>query len=87
VFQSHRFTFARLAAQGALAAALAASLALAGCGRRPSGLDAPPLAAAGEMPQNGPSGTAPAQQTVGPDGKPLVPPPETRKTVLDWLID
>jgi hypothetical protein len=87
VFPSHRFTFARFAARGALAAALAASLALAGCGRKPSGLDAPPLAAAGDM-QNAAPPAAPAQR-IGPDGKPVPPPPppESRKTFLDWLID
>jgi hypothetical protein len=68
---------------------LAASLALAGCGRKPSGLDAPPLAAAGDMQgdgQNAPPPAAPAPH-VGPDGKPLPPQPEPRKTFLDWLID
>ncbi len=82
-----RFGFTGLAARGALAAVLAATLALAGCGRRPSGLDAPPLAAAGDAQQQGaPNGAQPAP-TIGPDGKPLPPAPPKQRTVLDWLID
>jgi predicted small lipoprotein YifL len=69
-------TLARLATLGALAVALG----LAGCGRK-AGLDAPPMAAAGDVQSNGQPGAA-----VGPDGKPL-PPVEKRKTFLDWLID
>jgi predicted small lipoprotein YifL len=62
-------------------AALAAALALAGCGRK-SGLDAPPMAAAGDLQTSGQPGAAPAVA-----GKPAPPPPEKRKTLLDWLID
>ncbi|HEY6254431.1 MAG TPA: hypothetical protein VIY51_01430 [Xanthobacteraceae bacterium] len=88
VLQLPRLTFARFAAQAALAAALAATLALAGCGRKPGGLDEPPLAAAGDVQQSGPYGTAAAPRSnLGPDGKPLAPPVEKRKTFLDWLID
>jgi predicted small lipoprotein YifL len=88
VIQSPRSSFAgldlaRFATLGALVAALVAALALAGCGRK-SGLDAPPMAAAGDLQQSGPSGTAP---TLGPDGKPVAPPAQKRKTILDWLID
>jgi len=57
-----------------------AALGLAGCGRK-AGLDAPPMAAAGDLQSNGQPGAA-----LGPDGKP-VPPVEKRKTILDWLID
>jgi predicted small lipoprotein YifL len=89
VIQSPRFIFAGFslagfAARGALAAALVAALALAGCGRK-GGLDAPPMAAAGDYQTNGQPGAAP-----GPDGKraaPQAPQPEKRKTILDWLID
>jgi predicted small lipoprotein YifL len=81
VIQSSRSAFAGFAARGALAAALVAALALAGCGRK-AGLDAPPVAAAGDYQANGQPGAAPA-----PDGKPVAPPAERRKTILDWLID
>jgi predicted small lipoprotein YifL len=85
VIQSPRSALANhspsgFAARGALVAALLAALALAGCGRK-SGLDAPPMAAAGDL-QAG--GQPPA---LGPDGKPVSPAPDKRKTLLDWLID
>jgi predicted small lipoprotein YifL len=84
VIQSPRSSFAGLGlARFATLGALVAALALAGCGRK-SGLDAPPMAAAGDLQQGGPSGTAP---TLGPDGKPVTPPAQKRKTPLDWLID
>jgi predicted small lipoprotein YifL len=88
VTQSPRCTFAGFslagwAARGALTAALAATLALAGCGRK-TGLDAPPMAAAGDYQTNGQPGTAPA---TAPDGKPVAAPVEKRKSILDWLID
>ncbi len=84
VIQSPRSSFAGLdLARFATLGALVAALALAGCGRK-SGLDAPPMAAAGDLQQSGPSGTAP---TLGPDGKPVAPPAQKRKTILDWLID
>ena len=71
----------------ALVAALVAALALAGCGRK-AGLDAPPMAAAGDLQASGQPGPAPALgSTLGPDGKPVSPPAEKRKTLLDWLID
>ena len=76
-----RFSLARFAAFGALVAALVATLGLAGCGRK-TGLDAPPMAAAGDLQGSGQPGAAPT-----PDGKPVSPPAEKRKTVLDWLID
>jgi predicted small lipoprotein YifL len=80
VIQSPRFTLARFATLGALAAALV----LAGCGRK-GGLDAPPMAAAGDLQANG---QGPAQgPTAGPSGKPVSPAVEKRKTILDWLID
>jgi predicted small lipoprotein YifL len=87
VIQSPKSSFAKIdlagfAARGALVAALVAALALAGCGRK-GGLDAPPMAAAGDVQTNGQPGAAPA---VGTDGKPVAP-TEKRKTVLDWLID
>jgi predicted small lipoprotein YifL len=69
----------------AVAVALAATLALAGCGRK-SGLDEPPLAAAPDQP----SSTAPGgSAALGPDGKPLPPPaqPDKHHSILDWLVD
>jgi predicted small lipoprotein YifL len=88
VIQSPRSALANLsaagfAARGALVAALLAALALAGCGRK-SGLDAPPMAAAGDLQAGGQPGPAPA---LGPDGKPVSPSADKRKTLLDWLID
>jgi predicted small lipoprotein YifL len=74
VIQSPRFTLARFATLGALAAALV----LAGCGRK-GDLDAPPIAAAGDLQANG--------QGPAPNGKPVSPAAEKRKTLLDWLID
>jgi hypothetical protein len=68
---------ARFAALGVLVAALG----LAGCGRK-SGLDAPPMAAAGDVQTSGQPAAAPASA-----GKPVAPQPEKRKTFLDWLID
>ena len=62
-------------------AALAAALALAGCGRK-AGLDPPPMAAAGDLQGSGQPGAAPAIA-----GKPGAPPAEKRKSPLDWLID
>jgi predicted small lipoprotein YifL len=84
VIQSPRSSFARIelarfGARGALAVALIAALGLAGCGRK-AGLDAPPMAAAGDPQASGQAGPA-------PDGKPVSPPAEKRKTVLDWLIN
>jgi predicted small lipoprotein YifL len=73
-----RLTLARCATLGALVAALG----LAGCGRK-AGLDDPPMAAAGDVRSNAQPDAAP---TLGPDGKPI-PPPDKRKTFLDWLID
>ena len=76
-------SFAGFAVRGALVAALLGALGLAGCGRK-SGLDAPPMAAAGDLQAGGQPGQAPA---LGPDGKPVSPPADKRKTLLDWLID
>jgi hypothetical protein len=84
VFQSPRRNFARLAAHGALVAALVAALGLAGCGRK-AGLDAPPMAAAGDVQASPQPGATPA---AGPDNKPAAPLPlEKRKTPLDWLLN
>jgi len=67
----------------ALAGALAAALALAGCGRK-GGLDEPPLAASEPSPPPGQQSAA----ATSPDGKPIPPPAaEKRHTFLDWLID
>jgi hypothetical protein len=90
VIQSPRSALANLnlagfAARGALAAVLLAALGLAGCGRK-SGLDAPPMAAAGDLQAGGPPGQGQAP-TLGPDGKPVSPAADKRKTLLDWLID
>ena len=65
----------------ALAAALAATLALAGCGRK-GGLDEPPMAAATDQP---PPPGQPANYT--PNSKPNPPAAEKRHSFLDWLID
>ncbi len=72
-----KFGLARFAVLGALVA----TLGLAGCGRK-SGLDAPPMAAAGDLQTSPQPGAAPASA-----GKPVAPTPDKRKTVLDWLID
>jgi predicted small lipoprotein YifL len=79
VIQTHRFSLAGLG----LVAVLVAALGLAGCGRK-AGLDAPPMAAAGDLQANGQPGAASAP---GPGGKPAAQPAEKRKTFLDWLID
>ena len=79
MIQSPRRNLARLAALGALVGALG----LAGCGRK-AGLDAPPMAAAGDAQTNGQPGAAPP--ALGPDGKPI-PPTLRRQTPLDWLIN
>jgi predicted small lipoprotein YifL len=74
-----RRALAGLAALGVLVAALA----LAGCGRK-SGLDAPPMAAAGDMQTSGQPASAPAPANAG---KPVAAAPEKRNPFLDWLID
>ena len=83
-FSPAKFNPARFAVLGALVAALG----LAGCGRK-SGLDAPPMAAAGDLqtsPQ--PPAAAPAPGAApAPAGQPVAPTPDKRKTVFDWLID
>ena len=67
-----------------LTAALVAALGLAGCGRK-GGLDAPPLAAAGDQQAAGQPGAAPA---AGPDGKPVDPATQKRsRPLLDWLLN
>jgi hypothetical protein len=66
---------------GCAALVVVLALGLAGCGRK-AGLDAPPMAAAGDLQGGGQPGAAPA-----PDGKPAAPPPDKRKTILDGLID
>ena len=84
MIQSPRSRFAgRNLAGFAALAALAAALGLAGCGRK-SGLDAPPMAAAGDLQAGGQPGPA---STPGAAGKPVSPQAEKRKTFLDWLID
>jgi hypothetical protein len=70
---------ARIAVLGALAAALA----LAGCGRK-AGLDPPPGASLAD-PGAPPPGTA---VPVGPDGKPMTATQAPRRsTPIDFLID
>jgi predicted small lipoprotein YifL len=99
VIQSPRRNFARLSTCGVLVAVLIAALSLTGCGRK-TGLDAPPMAAAGDVqasPQPGaaPVGAAPGgvvaggvAPAAGPDGKPAAPLPlDKRKTPLDWLLN
>jgi predicted small lipoprotein YifL len=81
-------TLVRLAAVGALAAALG----LAGCGRK-AGLDPPPSAAAlpGEAPAGSPStGTEPSRNILGTDHeeRPVAAATSQRKNFfLDWLIN
>jgi hypothetical protein len=91
VIHSPRYALARSSLVGsvslarfALCGALVAALGLAGCGRK-SGLDAPPMAAAGDL-QTSPPGTA-AAPGAAPAGKPMAPAPDKRKTIFDWLID
>jgi predicted small lipoprotein YifL len=79
VIQWPKSTFARFAVLGALVVALG----LAGCGRK-GGLDAPPMAAAGDLEA---SGQPAPGSTPGVAGRPVSPPAEKRKTFLDWLID
>ena len=69
---------ARIAVIGALVAALG----LAGCGRK-GGLDPPPGASVVEQ---GPPPPGSAVE-VGPDGRPLAPPPPKRSTPIDWLLN
>jgi predicted small lipoprotein YifL len=72
----------------ALAVALAMTLALAGCGRK-GGLDAPPMAAAGDVqtPTQATSQSAAPQQPATPATGTTTQPPDKRKTFLDWLIN
>ena len=75
-------SLARFAVLGALVAALG----LAGCGRK-AGLDAPPMAAAGDLQTSPPSGTAATPAGAAPASKPGAPALDKRKTIFDWLID
>ena len=79
VIQSPKSIFVRFAVLGVLVA----TLGLAGCGRK-GGLDAPPMAAAGDLEASGQPAPGP---TPGAASKPVSPPAEKRKTFLDWLID
>jgi predicted small lipoprotein YifL len=82
--------FGKFAGRAALALALAATLALAACGRK-GGLDAPPMATAGDVQSPGaqPSSQAAAPQAQGasPSAATATQPPDKRKTFLDWLIN
>ncbi len=78
----------------ALIGALAAALALAGCGRKgpldpPPGTWITPPGAASISTSNQPGMVAPEPPPVqsGPDGKPLAPPGPNRRIPADWLID
>jgi predicted small lipoprotein YifL len=63
---------------------LAATLGLAGCGRK-GGLDPPPEASTAAA--NGVSQPGPPPE-LGPDGQPTVPPSgPRRRTPIDFLID
>ena len=71
--------FARIAAIGALVAALG----LAGCGRK-AGLDPPPGATAAETSPSRPD----LEPAIGPDGKVITPPQAPKRTTLiDWLLN
>ncbi len=69
--------FARIAAIGALVAALG----LAGCGRK-AGLDPPPGATAAETSPSRPD----LEPAIGPDGK-VIPQGPKRSTPIDWLLN
>ena len=87
MIHSPRYALARSGlVRFALLGALVAALGLAGCGRK-SGLDAPPMAAAGDLQTSPQPGTAAAPAGTAPAGKPVAPAPDKRKTVFDWLID
>ena len=86
-----RQNWARIAAIGALVAALG----LSACGRK-GPLDAPPAAAGHSaqaapapdgVPQSGPPGQP--QIGVGSSGKAVAPPPsgQNRPFILDWLVE
>ena len=71
--------FARIAAIGALVAALG----LAGCGRK-GGLDPPPGATATDTSLSRPD----LEPAIGPDGKVITrPQAPKRTTLLDWLLN
>jgi hypothetical protein len=88
VDQSSKLARAGTAAtgRGVLVVALVAAFGLAGCGRK-AGLDAPPLAAAGDQQAGQPGSASGSAQVSGPDGKPNAPASEKRHSLLDWLID
>jgi len=92
---SPRFALTGPTLRGALVVALVAGFGLAGCGRK-SGLDAPPMAAAGDQQAGSASSTASSSapgtasgsaQALGPDGKPVAPATEKRHTLFDWLLN
>ena len=86
MIHSPRYALARSGlARFALCGALVAALGLAGCGRK-SGLDAPPMAAAGDLQTSPQPGTA-AAPGAAPAGRPMAPAPDKRQTIFDWLID
>ena len=68
-------------ARFALFGALVAALGLAGCGRK-SGLDAPPLAAAGDLQTSPQPGTAAAPAGTAPAGKPDLD--SIKLATFDW---
>jgi len=87
VIHSSRYALARFRpARFAVLGALVAALGLAGCGRK-SGLDAPPMAAAGDMQTSPQPGAAAAPAGAASASKPVAPLPDKRKTIFDWLID
>ena len=80
----------RLFLRLALIGALAASFALAACGRK-GPLDPPPSASlAGEQPTAGAQATPGAQVNrgpIGPDGKPIAPGMRDKRIPLDVLLN
>ena len=80
----------RLFLRLALIGALAASFALAACGRK-GPLDPPPSASlAGEQPTPGAQATPGAQVNrgpIGPDGKPIAPGMRDKRIPLDVLLN
>ncbi len=82
-FAAHRAVF------GAILGALAATLALSGCGRK-GPLDPPPASsqAQGQAGSGEAAGQSGAQAIeYGPDGRMLAPRGQKKKLPADWLID
>ena len=91
--RDYSVTDCRVIARLAVLGALAASLAVAGCGRK-GPLDAPPSAAIDAPATTAPAAAAAApvpagrQARVTPEGQALAPPGERKPVpLLDWLLN